>query len=232
MDNNTFTFHPNKIVDAIICDLGGVLVDLNVPRCIAAFRRLMGDANMHRVLGLGDDGEGINAASVANRMLMADFERGKVSENAFINNILQYCKPGATRQQVIDAWLSMIDGLPLERLAFIGSLRKAGYYTFMFSNNNELHWRFVVEQFNFSLYFNDIFLSHEIHYAKPEKESFYYVHSAINAYLQRTIGACGHVSFSPKILFIDDLHKNRMAAEHYVGWETIDSIAALQQLGL
>ena len=40
----------------IVCDLGGVLIKLNVPRCIEAFEALMGKDNLRNVLGMDEEG--------------------------------------------------------------------------------------------------------------------------------------------------------------------------------
>jgi len=58
-----------------VFDLGGVLIRLNVARCMRAFEALMGEENMRTVLGMDSRGEGIKAVSVASKQLMADFER-------------------------------------------------------------------------------------------------------------------------------------------------------------
>ena len=75
-------------VKNIVFDLGGVLINLNVPRCINAFTALMGAENMRTVLGMDDDGEGVKSVSIANRQLMADFERGNISTQEFVAQII------------------------------------------------------------------------------------------------------------------------------------------------
>ena len=59
----------------IIFDLGGVLINLNVPRCIQAFSDLIGEENVRNIMGMNKDGEGITSVSIATRQLMKDFER-------------------------------------------------------------------------------------------------------------------------------------------------------------
>ena len=41
----------------VIFDLGGVLIKLNVNRCMHAFEDLMGEENMRAVLGMDKNGE-------------------------------------------------------------------------------------------------------------------------------------------------------------------------------
>ena len=95
-----------------VFDLGGVLIRLDVGRCMRAFEALMGEENMRAVLGMDSRGEGVKAVSVASKQLMADFERGLISPEEFITQILPFCRPGTTRQQIVDAWMAMQAELP------------------------------------------------------------------------------------------------------------------------
>lgn len=200
--------------EIIIFDLGGVLINLNVARCISRFRELMGEANMQSVLGLGDDGEGIVAVSTASRQLMADFERGNISSEDFVSEVLRFCRESATKQQVIDAWLSMLEDLPQKRLDFIKQLKEQGHKVYLLSNGNDLHFGVINEEYRLSTYFDSMFLSQELHLAKPEPAIYEYVEQAINPSHE-------------KVVFIDDLEKNRLAAQQVVGWQTFESIESL-----
>ena len=42
-------------MNTIVFDLGGVIIDLNVPRCVANFKRLMGEDNVRNILGIDDE---------------------------------------------------------------------------------------------------------------------------------------------------------------------------------
>lgn len=195
----------------IIFDLGGVLINLNVERCIAQFRELMGDANMQTVLGLGGDGEGVVAVSAASKQLMVNFERGNISPETFVAEVLRFCKPGTTRQEVIDAWMAMLADLPQERLDFVRQMKEEGAHVYLLSNGNDLHFGVINEMYHLDKYFERMFLSQEMHLAKPDKAIFEQVEQEINP------------SHEP-IIFIDDLEKNRLAAQQTVGWQTYGSI--------
>ena len=200
-----------------IFDLGGVLINLKVSRCMAAFEALMGEANMRAVLGMDSRGEGVKSVSVATKQLMYEFERGLISEKNFVKEILPYCYPGTTEQAVIDAWMAMLDDLPQERLAFIDELRAKGYKTYMLSNGNDLHFHFIDETYGLRPRFEALFLSQEMHVAKPEPEIFEAVQAAIKP------------SEEDEVIFIDDLELNRLAAEQTVHWRTFASIDALKK---
>ena len=200
-----------------IFDLGGVLINLKVSRCMTAFEALMGEANMRAVLGMDSRGEGVKAVSVATKQLMYEFERGLISEENFVKEILPYCYQGTTEQAVVDAWMAMLDDLPAERLDFIDELRAKGYKTYMLSNGNDLHFHFIDAKYGLRPRFEALFLSQEMHIAKPEPEIFEAVQAAIKP------------AAADVVIFIDDLELNRQAAEKTVHWRTFASIDALKK---
>ena len=204
--------------EIIIFDLGGVLIHLNVARCMHAFETLMGEENMRMILGMDSRGEGVKAVSIASKQVMADFERGLITPEQFVAEILPYCTPGTTKDQIIDAWMSMLADLPTERLDFIDSLRAKGHKVYLLSNGNDLHFNYIDRTYGLSQHFDDLFLSQAMHIAKPEKEIFEAVQQAITT-----------PDAKAEIIFIDDLEANRLAAESFVGWRTFDSVASLAQ---
>ena len=203
-------------VNTIVFDLGGVIIDLNVPRCVANFKRLMGEENVRNVLGIDDEGEGIVAVSAATLQLMHDYEYGNISTEEFVSQLLSHCYEGVTAQQVRDAWLSMLDELPQWKLDYIADLRKKGYKTVLLSNSNQMHWDPIWEQYRLGDYFDFVFASQDLHMAKPNKEIFDYVVKTAKI-------DCAHT------IYVDDLDKNRAAGEKYAGWKTVASIEELKK---
>lgn len=197
-----------------VFDLGGVLIKLDVKRCFQAFEQLMGEENMRVILGMDSRGEGVKAVSVASKQLMADFERGLISSETFLAQIRQYCHPGTTTDEIVEAWMSMLDELPQERLEFVDSLRAKGHPVYLLSNGNDLHFDFIHHKYGLDSYFDGFFLSQKMHMAKPEPQIFEAV--------QKEIGN------SEKVVFIDDIQANRLAAEQTVHWQTFESIDALR----
>ena len=57
----------------IILDMGGVLMNHNMPECIARFTDILGKENMKTILGLASNGEGTADS------LMEQYERGDIS---------------------------------------------------------------------------------------------------------------------------------------------------------
>ena len=220
----------------IIFDLGGVLINLNVPRCIQAFSDLIGDENVRNIMGMNKDGEGITSVSIATRQLMKDFERGLVTTDDFIAAILQYAPAGTTSDQIREAWFAMLEDLPQERLDYLAQLRQQGYRLYLLSNGNDLHWTYIDKLYHVSSYFEQVFLSQVMHCAKPEEEIFRRVQESILAdnRSQHPTNSLSqqmeqhHLSNQP-VLFVDDLPQNRQAAEHFVSWRTFPDIPSLQQ---
>ena len=197
-----------------IFDLGGVLIKLNVNRCMRAFKRIMGEERMQSILGMDSRGEGVKAVSVASKQLMADFERGLLSSEAFIHDVLSFSHPGTTAEQVVEAWMSMLDELPQERLEVVDALRSKGHPVFLLSNGNDLHFEFINKTYALDTHFDELFLSQKMHIAKPEKE----IYDAVDKRLNQLFGA------DKQVVFIDDLELNRQAAAQYVGWTTFSSV--------
>ena len=193
-------------------------INLDVERCMHAFEHLMGEANMRAVLGMDSQGEGVKAVSVASKQLMADFERGLITPETFVSEIMHYCRPGTTEQDILSAWMSMLADLPLERLSFIDRLREAGHPVYLLSNGNDLHFNFINQTYSLEQHFDGLFLSQKMHLSKPEKAIFEAVHQTL-------------LSTSPvlteQVVFIDDIASNRKAAETFVNWKTFPSIEAL-----
>ena len=199
----------------IVFDLGGVIIDLNVPRCVANFKRLMGEENVRNVLGIDDEGEGVVAVSAATKQLMHDYEYGNISTDTFLHSVQEYCYPGTSIEQIREAWLSMLAELPQWKLDYIAELRKKGYKTVLLSNSNELHWDPIWEQYQLGNYFDAVFASQKLHMAKPNKEIFDHVVRETGIDPATTI-------------YVDDLDKNRRAGERFAGWKTCSSIDELQ----
>ena len=205
------------MINTVVFDLGGVIINLNVPRCVENFKRLMGEENVRNVLGIDDEGEGVVSVSAATKQLMHDYEYGNISTDEFLRTLQQYCYPGTTIEQIRAAWLSMLDELPQERLDFIGILRKKGYKTVLLSNSNELHWIPIWEQYHLGDYFDKVFASQYLHMAKPNQEIFDHVVREAQIDSAHTV-------------YVDDLDKNRAAGERFAGWKTVSSIDELKSL--
>ena len=195
----------------IILDLGGVLMQHNMPECMARFLAMLGEEAMAEVLGMKSNAEGLPNS------LMDQFECGTVSTDEFVGTILSRAKEGTTVQDVKDAWNAMHAGIPAERLELIRSWQQAGHRLVMLSNNNALHWDDIHQNYDFSM-FECMFSSHLEHCNKPNRGIYEVVHS----YLVEN-------GYKTPYYFVDDLQANRQMGETF-GWITYPTLDALNQL--
>ena len=189
----------------IILDMGGVLMQHNMPECIKRFQAMLGTRVMKNVLGLASNGEGIEDT------LMERYERGDISTEYFIDTILQYAAQDTTREDVISAWNSMHGGIPIERMEQIKRWKAAGHRLFLLSNNNELHWDDINQIYDMSV-FEHCFASHLMHASKPALA----IYEAVDAQL-KSLGC------EQPFHFVDDIAINRHVAE-ILGWVTYSTL--------
>ena len=189
----------------IILDMGGVLMNHNMPECIARFTDILGEEQMKTILGLATNGEGTADS------LMEQYERGDISTDAFVDGIMQHAQRPTSREEVIAAWNAMHGGIPAERLQHIQQWKDAGHRLFLLSNNNDLHWEHILSQYNMSM-FEHCFASHLMHMSKPDPR----IYESVDNQLRKW--QC-ELPFH----FVDDITINRETAEA-LGWKTYETI--------
>ena len=173
----------------VIFDLGGVLVDLDIERCIAAFRLL----GMNRVADL------VNPYYPAE--MIGRLERGDISFHEACDEMRRLDnRPGVTDAEIAGAYGAFLTGIPVAKLRQIARLREAGIRTYVLSNNNPASMEVIRGQFTadgrtMDDYFDKIYLSYELHELKPSEAIF------------RKVMADSGVA-PAQTLFIDDGQKN------------------------
>ncbi len=194
------------MITHLIFDLGGVLLDLDMPRSMASFKALEADMStlLQPVSRTSADGkasatlcDGLVACGV-----MDSYQTGDVSTESFLSEIQGHCRPGTTVEQVLQAWNDCILSIPEYKLDYLRELRSRGYQVHLLSNTNEAHWLRIAEDcFNGhpEEYFDHLFLSQEMHMAKPNADIF----QAVLFRLQASPEEC---------LFLDDTQANVDAA--------------------
>jgi HAD superfamily hydrolase (TIGR01509 family) len=154
----------NKIKN-IVFDLGGVLMNLDVPRTIKAFKNL-GIENI-----VNETGHNYQHS------FFYEFEIGAISENTFLQNLSNLSKLKPNKIEIKNAWNEMILDIPKNRIDFIKNL-KPNYNLFLLSNTNSIHQHKFTSEFedNFEFSLNSLFkkayYSHEVKIRKPDKEVF------------------------------------------------------------
>ncbi len=189
------------MIKNILFDLGNVLIDVDIRRTLKAYQTLVQvhDAQctpkglMHNVITAGD------LIGAGESELVAQYQVGAISTDEFINAILPICKPGTTRQDVIDAWMAMLVGIPEARYRKLMDLHKQGYKLYVLSNINELHAEWTREQLK-GLPFEAVYFSNEMGLSKPDARCYEQVIRETGIKPEET-------------LYIDDLPENIKAGQ-------------------
>ena len=183
----------DKNIKNIVFDLGGVLIDLDFKSAINGLQKA-GFTNVKEQLQAFDR-EGI----------FQKFELGEISADEFRASIRENSNVSLTDEEVDSLWNLMLLEIPHEKLELILDLRSK-YMVYLLSNTNSIHWDYVCKNafnyrgFRMDDYFEETFLSYEMHLAKPDKAIFEKMLNDANLLPEET-------------LFIDDLEANCKAAE-------------------
>ena len=196
------------MIKHVIFDLGGVLIDLDMPRCLEEFRALGADPEvLLRRPEPADAGSGKAKATLCDGLVangaMDLYQTGDLSTADFVAGIQRFCKPGTTEEQVLEAWNACLLTIPAYKLEFIKSLRAEGYYTHLLSNTNDAHWQLIAKEHfggRTDEYFDSLFLSQEMHMSKPNADIFLSVLEQLGA-------------DASQCLFLDDAQANVDAAQ-------------------
>lgn len=174
----------------IVFDFGGVLINLRRERCVEAFRRI-GYPQAEEMIGIYCPSE-----------TFMRVEEGKMTGEELVEFIRQDSgNPAITYEQVRDAYIAFLDGIPVEKLQAIRALREGGFHTYGLSNINEFvmpyirRELFTQEGLKMEDYFEYAYLSYEMGLLKPNPEIF--------------LRMIEHSGMKPEeTLFIDDSEKN------------------------
>ena len=183
----------DKNIKNIVFDLGGVLVDLDFKAAINGLQEA-GFANVKEQLMAFDRGG-----------IFQKFEVGEITADEFRTAIRENSIVTLTDEEVDNLWNAMLLEIPREKLELILHLR-GKYMVYLLSNTNSIHWDYVCKNafnyrgFRVNDYFEETFLSYEMHLAKPNKAIFEKVLHDANLLPEET-------------LFIDDSEANCKAAE-------------------
>lgn len=164
----------NNSKEAIIFDLGGVLLNLDYDLTEKAF------------ISLGMSNFGESYSQLKQTQLFDRYEIGEISSFHFVNRLLDLLPQGTTANQVVHAWEAMILDFPAERLRFLEEL-SGKYRLFLLSNTNDLHIDAVrrslekaVGHRNLEQYFEKTYFSSAIGMRKPDSKIFEFVCSENN----------------------------------------------------
>lgn len=146
--------------------------------------------------------------------LMREYELGNITTADFLAQLHQWALPGVTTDQLIAAWNSIHAGIPEQYLQCLSKWQLQGYRLLLLSNNSELRWQHVLEQYDLRT-IEHFFLSYQLHLLKPDAA----IYAVVNNYIS---------DHPAHICFVDDSPANREAAEVF-GWQTFASIEELDR---
>jgi FMN phosphatase YigB (HAD superfamily) len=153
----------------IIFDLGGVIINLDIPRTIAEFNKLT-DKPFETIY-----------TQLQQTPLFDNFDKGLITEEKFFEEINLLLQAPVSNEQLTAAWNAMLLDFPLHRLELLSSL-KTSYRLFLLSNTNETHITEFEKQLhlshghkNMEPFFEKVYYSCRMHMRKPDAEIFEFV---------------------------------------------------------
>lgn len=176
----------------VVFDLGGVLINLDFENCLNAFRKAGFKHIEQQIAQLEEEG------------LFARFERGEITPEEFREAVRKETDESLSDRKIDDLWNLMLLNIPHEKLDLLLRLR-GRYMVYLLSNTNAIHWNYASEQmfnyrgFQVKDFFEDIFLSFEMHKSKPNKDIYEQMMKDANILPEETC-------------FIDDSEANCQAA--------------------
>ena len=178
-------------ISAIIFDLGGVILNLDMSRTMKAMSRIMGiDSTDYFSVAPFDD-------------IFYGYEKGTLSTSQFVDALYEKAVVKVSRNDIIDAWNALLVDIPEARVQTLEALSK-NYRLFLLSNTSELHAdyfeKIVPGNRNFHDLFEKVYYSHIIGYRKPDNRAY-------NIVLQE------NSLDASSTLFVDDRDENIEAAK-------------------
>ncbi len=189
----------NNSITTLIFDFGGVIINLDLPQCIANLKRLGVDNIESYLSNFGQKG------------FFLKFENGEIGTVEFRNEIRKLSKNVLSDAEIDAAWCSFLCDIPAERLVLLEKLRTK-YRLLLLSNSNPLHIDVSVPNalkgtgVKFQDFFDKCYLSYEMKLTKPNPAIF----EALLADARVVAGEC---------LFLDDGPKNIETA-NAMGFQT------------
>ncbi len=175
------------MIKTIFFDLGNVLIHVDKERAIREIAKLPGlDLN--------------TVKQIAESNLEEEFEKGYFSAGEYIDKLR--CEYGiltdVTLDHLIDIWQQPFEIIP-EVWELIPVLKKQARLVLL-SNTNDLHIRAVRKKYSILDELDNLVLSYEVGFRKPEEQIYREALKIENSLPEESI-------------FIDDLHENVIAAQ-------------------
>lgn len=179
------------MIKAIVFDIGGVLIGLDLARCIDAFENILG---FYRITELLDP--------YHQKGIYGEMEAGRLSGDEFRTLVLSESKPGSKPSDVDRCMGSLLTGMTQDTVETVKELATR-YPLYLLSNNNPIAMPIITGMFRENGIgpetFKGQFISSEMRLLKPSRE----IYEAMVKGIGLPAG---------EILFIDDNDVNVEAA--------------------
>ena len=177
-----------KTIKALIFDMGGVLVDLDIEDCKKAFKDLLGYYAIDDIID-----------PCHQKGIYGDLEEGKLSAEDFRKIVLAESNPGSDPSLVDQAMWHILVGISPYKADLLNKLTEK-YDLYLLSNNNPICFprtKKIFEEVGAPLdkVFKKSFLSHEMKVLKPSEHFYKSVIEQIGLPAEQ-------------MLFIDDSQRN------------------------
>ncbi len=155
-----------KGIEAIVFDLGGVIIDLDFQRSFDQFSTLSGKSPETIRKGIFDSG------------ILHQYEKGDYTDEEFLVEIERIFMLKGDRLAIEQAFLALLLNIPPARIELIRNLSKK-YRVFILSNTSSIHYKEVnailkrdTGYEHLDLLFEKVFLSFELGLLKPHQEIY------------------------------------------------------------
>jgi len=184
----------NRNFSVIVFDLGNVLLPFDYNKLITKLDKIES--------GLG---ENFVEAYFTDYEFHRNFERGKISEENFIERMLEILNHKIDGETFCKFYAGIFEKND-DVAALLPKLKK-NYKLMLLSNTDPIHTKYGWEHYDFLQHFDELILSHEVGSVKPEEEIYQAVEKASGAP-------------SEEHIFIDDIEKYVEGAKN-LGWDGI-----------
>lgn len=180
------------MIKAILLDLGGVLIDLDLAACRKAFIEILGFNKIDELLD-----------PCHQKGIYSDLEEGKISVDEFRALVIKDSKPGSDPMDVDRCMEALLSGMDPAKVPFLVELADR-YEVYALTNNNPIAMRRFHEIYeenglDYRKVFRHEFISSEMKLLKPDLRIF-----------RQAVEGMGLEA--SEILFVDDSQSNVDAA--------------------
>ncbi len=185
----------HNTISHLIFDLGGVIVNLDLPLCIENFKKLGVENIDHLLTNFGQSG------------FFLDWEKGNLSLEDFRKEIRKLATKEISDNQIDTAWASFLLDIPEERIELLRKLKNK-FHLSLLSNTNPIHAELnTVNELNkhgesLESLFDHLFFSYKMGLTKPHSEIYKQVIEELNVE-------------PANCLFLDDGQKNIVSARSF-----------------